>query len=295
MNSKLGYNVFLVVVALLTVTTCTYAYEVKYEEDFKEGEELSIGLGVLDILEFNYYNKTYSLRALGIYSKSAAIRVEHRAFDINLGETKSVNLDDLADYDLDVTLLSAGSDAALFKLKLNEKPWLNQIDNNDQDQTDTSSDSTSTTDTTSTTNNSTTDTDTSSTGYIRRRNMTRTISSSQNNTTNSVDSSEEQKDYIIGDAPINITINITLTPKSAVGLLLIVVIVLVGMSAYKGSGRRKRRGRKGYDTILDRFVCKLERKVKEIWKITRIKLGELIAGKKFDRNKKQSSKKRKSR
>ena len=294
-NSRLVHKLFLAIVTLLIIAPCIYAYETKYEEGFKEGEELSIGLDVLDILEFDYYNKTYTFRVLGIYSKSAAIRIEKIAFDIDLGQTKSVNLDNFADYDFDVTLLSAGSDTALFKLRLDEKPWYNEINQDEQDQEE----STNSTSTADTTNNSTLTTSSSdSSGLIRRRNSTRTTttsSSQKNNSTSSIESSEEQKGHLIGDSPINITINITLTPKSAIGLLLIVIIVLVGMSAYKGSGGKKRRGKRGYDTILDRFILKLERKVKEIWKIVRVKLGELIAGEEFNRNEKQSNKKVKTR
>ena len=268
-NLKLGYKLSLVLVMLLVIAPCIYSFSTKFDETFIEGVEKTVGLGILDTLEFDYYNQTYSLRVLGIYTKSATVRVEHTAFDISLDQPKSIDLDDTAEYDFVITLTSTDGDGALFKVKLNEKPWANEIDD-DQDTTDD-------------VDNSTEDT----TGYIRRRNSTRTITTTQNSTSTSIENEdEEKKTALIGDAPINITINLTLTPKSAIGLLLVVGIVFVGMHAYKGSGTKKRR-RKNYETILDRFIRKVEKKVIEIWKKVRLKLAEFIAGEELKQNPKK--------
>ena len=221
---------------LLILSLCAYAdippYQTFEDDDFIEGEGLTEVFQPLDTLVFNYYDEEYSFRVLGVYAESAYVRADGTAIEINLWDTHYFNIDDDDDYDLNVTLTDIDSDdQATFKFELNMKyvpepepePEVNNTNTTD----------TNTTNTTTTGSDGEPDPDPDPEPGPEE------------------EPEEEETDTTgpTGDVVYDINININIPPGGGFGALIIAIIVLGGLFAYKkvkkGAKEKEERREKG--------------------------------------------------
>jgi hypothetical protein len=277
-----GFFLIVASVLLILVSSNVYSRDCvsHFEEDLIEGEDITITLEECNTLEFTYYNKNYSIAVWNVYSNSVIVRIEKTARPIAMGETWESSIDDDANYDFYVTLLSVEGDEATFEFELNEKPEMDD-DDDEENQTNTTSSTTSTNSATNSSTNTLLQRYTNRTRTITRTSTSSTSSSSSSSTGSNKDSTNnENKDSVSGASTINVTINIKLTPKSA-GLLLITSIVLGGLFVFNKIIEMEDKKKNKINRAVRRFKRTLKLRLKIIFKKLRLKLGELIAGKEF--------------
>lgn len=314
--SKLRYIFFLSIVLLILIDIASAVndentFYTRYYEDFVEGEDLTINLGVLDTLKFTYYNQNYSLRVLGVYSKSATIRIEKRGFDVNLDQTLSFNFDSIDDYDLEITLIALEDHTATFRLELNEKPSdedddeqindTNSTDTSDSDDDDGSDDNSDDDNDNSDDDSTNSNSNSSSSGtsrYIDLRGISSRVSNSSTTRRSSTTSTNPDKEEkITGADVIDLNFNLTLTTKSGVlfliGCLLLGVIFVFHRASLVAVSRiSKKRKISKFSVRMDKFRRKFKAKSNVVFKKIRMGLGEFIAGKEFENMAKAGKKKR---
>jgi hypothetical protein len=296
LSRKIEWSILFLVVILILVTLSpsVLAFDTYYDENFREGDKKTASLEVLDVQKFTYYGKNYSMRALGVYSNFATIRVEKTAKDIHLDEEARFNVDDNIDYDITVKLTSTNDRTAILELTLFDKsPPDDDPEPDDNDDTDDSPDSDSDDSDNSDTDSSDSSDDTSddddSSSSSTTTSTQNSPSSSQSSTTSTSSDDDSNVKVIDGATTINVSFNLTLTPQSAIGLVLTAIIVVGGVIVYKRSdfstkGKRKK-GKKGkrikrskFAIWFSKFSRRFKAWLKQIVKKFRVKTGELIAG-----------------
>ncbi len=293
-RSILSNSIFFLLagIIVLNVVQSAHAFEDYFEGDFVEGEELTKSLGVLDTLKFTYYGDNYSTRVLGVMTNKCTLRIEKIGFDVDMGETKSFNIDEEPDMDFFVTLLLIDGKTAKFRFELNEKPEV-------EDEPDEEDDTPVETNTTSNQNSQTASTTTTASNngtnsLLARYNMTNRPTGTR--TVGAASREEEGNESkllsITGAETIKISLNLTLTPKSALFALITVAIiggVLITNKALEtlideDSGKQSKTS-----VAYIKFKKAVKKRAKQMFKRFRIKLGALIAGNDFEANERNPS------
>jgi len=118
----------LVSIALLSmVSFSAFAELPRYrtfeDSDFIEGEEMIETFEDLDTLVFEYYDEEYSFRVLTVYTASVIVREDNTAIEIDLDQTHAFDIDEEdEDTDLKVTVRGIDDGKATLKFELIEKP-----------------------------------------------------------------------------------------------------------------------------------------------------------------------------
>ncbi len=260
-KGRIVFLVLLAVAASFTVSALEGEGYTTYESDFIEGTNLTKGMAVLDKLMFTYYDANYTLRVLGITSSSSLVRVGNKGVEINVGDSHSFNIDGGDDDDITITVNYADSEIANYIFQLHKKPSDEPLDTINETNTTNTTDTTNTANITSLLDNPNDSPSFGSpnlslsppiTGASVAENTTPETPFESINMSGVGDIIYSPK-YSFNGTSVNININVYFPEGWFIGLLLVIVIVLAGLVAYRKVSMNKEAIKDSAMTAWDRI------------------------------------------
>lgn len=225
-------------------------YYTHYNQDFKEGSNLTIELGILDKVIFTHYGENYTFGVMGIGIETSTVRVEKRAFELAYNNPVYLDFDNDINDDLGIKLISIDEDSATYFLSLYKKPGdkeeeiINATNTTiDDEDTNLSSDNyTFINAVTANQDNNSPDDNLSSSYNISSDSSGLTNSSSYDYGSDESEKNakdNKNKDSPTGGTTVNITLNFTIPEGSFIGLFLVLTIVSAGLIVYRRVRKRR--------------------------------------------------------
>jgi hypothetical protein len=228
-----GRYILIFIAVLALASFCVSAQDdehyTHYNEDFTEGTTLTIELEVLDKVVFTYYDENYTFSVMGISEEASTVRVEKRAFETAIGGNLFFDFDDETDEDISVTLLSVDDETGMYRLELFKKVWdvpeVNDTEEDEDNETEEDEDEEPE--------------EPEEDEEEEDEEPEEEEEEPEEDEEEEPEEEKEEKNSPTGGTTVNITINFTLGEGGLMGLLIVLIVVAVGLIAYKKIRKRK--------------------------------------------------------
>lgn len=192
-----------------------------YNENFIEGKNLTIDMNIRDKIIFTYYSKNYTFSVMGIGEQTSTVRVEKRAFEIVIGGRIFFDFDDESDEDIAVSFVDSDGDEGTYKLELFKKVW--DVPEPEPEEEEPEEDEPELEE----------EEEEQEEPEPEEDEEEAEADEEPEPEPEADEDEKEDKKSPAGETNVNITLNFTLSEGSLMGLFIIVMIVAVGLIAYK--------------------------------------------------------------